>query len=115
VLDRFAWLVEGMTVHPERMLRNLESSHGLVYSGRALLALVEAGLERERAYDMVQRNALTAWEEEVPFRALLEADPQVSGHLGEAELDRIFDLQDVLRHVDEVFDRTIERLGGARV
>jgi adenylosuccinate lyase len=115
MLDRFTWLAEGMVVHPERMLRNLEASHGLVYSGRTLLALVESGLERERAYEIVQRNALRAWEEESPFRELLERDPEASQVLDAAALDHVFDLQDVLRHVDEVFDRTVERLGAAGV
>jgi adenylosuccinate lyase len=114
-LDRFTWLVEGMIVSPERMLRNMDASHGLVFSGRALLALVDAGLERERAYEIVQRNALRAWDEELPFRGLLEADPHAAGLLDEGALDRAFDLGDMLRHVDEVFDRTLERLGAAGV
>jgi adenylosuccinate lyase len=115
MLDRFTWLAEGMVVHPERMLRNLEASHGLVFSGRALLALVDGGLERERAYEVVQRNALRAWEQELPFRDLLERDPDAAAVLDPPALDRVFDLQDYLRHVDQVFDRTTERLGAAGV
>ncbi|HEY6697873.1 MAG TPA: adenylosuccinate lyase [Acidimicrobiales bacterium] len=115
MLDRFTWLAEGMVVHPERMLRNLEASHGLVFSGRALLALVDGGLGRERAYEVVQRNALRAWEQELPFRDLLERDAEAAAVLDPAALDRVFDLQDYLRHVDEVFDRTTERLGAAGV
>jgi adenylosuccinate lyase len=115
MLDRFTWLAEGMVVHPERMLRNLEASHGLVFSGRALLALVDGGLERERAYEVVQRNALRAWEQELPFRDLLERDPEAAAVLDPPALDRVFDLQDYLRHVDQVFDRTTERLGAAGV
>ncbi len=115
MLDRFTWLAEGMVVRPERMLRNLEASHGLVFSGRALLALVDGGLGRERAYEVVQRNALRAWEQELPFRDLLERDAEAAAVLDPAALDRVFDLQDYLRHVDEVFDRTTERLGAAGV
>ena len=115
MLDRFTWLAEGMVVHPERMLRNLEASHGLVFSGRALLALVDGGLGRERAYEVVQRNALRAWEQELPFRDLLERDAEAAAVLDPAALDRVFDLQDYLRHVDQVFDRTTERLGAAGV
>ena len=63
MLDRFTWLIEGLVVDAERMLRNLEASHGLVFSGRALLALVESGMSREVAYEVVQRNALRAWDE----------------------------------------------------
>jgi adenylosuccinate lyase len=109
MLDRARWLVEGLAVDPERMLRNLEASHGLVFSGRALLRLVEAGISRERAYELVQRNALAAWDGEVPLRDLLAADPEVAAVLDAAELDRIFDLDSLLVHVDEIFDRTLRR------
>jgi adenylosuccinate lyase len=109
MLDRVVWLVNGLTVHPERMLRNLEASHGLVFSGRALLAMVEAGASREAAYAITQRNALRAWDEERDFRGLLESDPEASALLDAAALDRVFDLDNFLRHVDAVFDRALER------
>jgi adenylosuccinate lyase len=109
MLDRVVWLVNGLTVHPERMLRNLEASHGLVFSGRALLAMVEAGATREAAYAITQRNALRAWDEERSFRGLLESDPEASALLDTAALDRVFDLDNFLRHVDAVFDRALER------
>ena len=78
LLDRFTWVVEGLQVYPERMLRNLEASFGLTFSGRVLLALVEAGLPRERAYELVQRNAMRAWDEELPLAELLAADADVT-------------------------------------
>ena len=78
MLDRMLWLVQGLDVDAARMLRNLDASHGLVFSGRVLLQLVEAGLTREQAYEVVQRNALRAWDEERPLRALLEADPDAA-------------------------------------
>src|SRR6188472_199756 len=106
MLDRSRWLLEGLAVDPERMLRNLEASHGLVFSGRALLRMVEAGISRERAYEIVQRNALRAWDEERSLRALLEADPDASA-LTPSVLDEIFDLESFLVHVDEIFDRTL--------
>jgi adenylosuccinate lyase len=109
MLDRVVWLVNGLTVHPERMLRNLEASHGLVFSGRALLAMVEAGASREAAYAITQRNALRAWDEERDFRGLLESDPEAAALLDAAALDRVFDLDNFLRHVDAVFDRALER------
>jgi adenylosuccinate lyase len=110
MLDRVVWLAEGLAVDPERMLRNLEASHGLVFSGRALLALVEAGASREEAYEIVQRNALRAWDEETSFRALLEADPDAMALVDAAALDRVFDLESFLRHVDAIFDRTLDAL-----
>jgi adenylosuccinate lyase len=105
MLDRFAWLVEGLVVRPERMQRNLEASHGLFFSQRLLLALVESGLERSEAYDLVQRNAMRAWEEEQDFQALARSDSAISAQLDVAALDDVFDLGAYTRHVDVVFDR----------
>ena len=88
MLDRFTWIVEGLVVYPERMLRNLEASHGLVFSHRLLLALVEAGLGRGEAYRLVQRNAMQAWDEERDFRALVAADPEIAAHLDDGRSRR---------------------------
>jgi len=109
MLDKVVWLASGLTADPERMRRNLEASHGLVFSGRALLAMVEAGASREAAYEITQRNALRAWDEERSFRELLEADPEAAALLDAASLDRVFDLDNFLRHVDAVFERALER------
>jgi adenylosuccinate lyase len=105
MLDRFAWLADGLVVDVERMRRNLDASHGLVFSQRVLLALVESGLTRDEAYRLVQRNALQAWDEERDFRELLESDEEVAGRLGPEGLDAAFDLDDALRHVDTLFER----------
>jgi adenylosuccinate lyase len=105
MLDRFAWLMDGLVVHGERMRRNLDASHGLVFSQRVLLALVGTGLARDDAYRLVQRNALRAWDEERDFRELLEADEEISGRLDPTVLDGAFDLEDALRHVDTLFGR----------
>jgi adenylosuccinate lyase len=115
MLDRTRWLAEGLAVDPERMLKNLEASHGLVFSGRVLLAMVEAGASRERAYEITQRNALRAWDEEVAFRGLLESDPDAAQLLDSDALDRAFDLDSFLRHVDEIFERTLDALEVERV
>ena len=108
MLDRFAWLVDGLVVDAERMRRNLDASHGLVFSQRVLLALVASGLPRDEAYRLVQRNALAAWDEERDFRELVAADPEIAARLDAASLTAAFDLEDALRHVDVLF----ERLGG---
>jgi adenylosuccinate lyase len=105
MLDRFAWLVEGLVVRPERMRRNLEASHGLFFSQRLLLALVESGLERSTAYELVQRNAMRAWEEEQDFPDLVRSDSAISAQLDAAALDAVFDLEAYTRHVGVVFDR----------
>jgi adenylosuccinate lyase len=102
MLDRFAWLVEGLVVHEERMRSNLDASHGLYFSQRLLLALVEAGLTRDDAYRLVQRHAMRAWDEELEFPALVRADPEVAARV---DLDAVFDLAAYTRHVDVVFER----------
>jgi adenylosuccinate lyase len=102
MLDRFAWLVDGMVVRPERMRSNLESSHGLYFSQRLLLALVESGLERDEAYRLVQGHAMRAWQEEQDFRALARGDVEIAGRV---DLDAVFDESAYTRHVDVIFDR----------
>jgi adenylosuccinate lyase len=102
MLDRFAWIVEGLVVYPERMRRNLDASHGLVFSHRLLLALVEAGIARGDAYRLVQRHAMQAWEEERDFRDLTAADPEIATRV---DLAVVFDLDATVRHVDTVFER----------
>ena len=102
MLDRFGWLVEGLRVRPEQMRRNLEGSHGLFFSQRLLLALVEAGLARDEAYRLVQAHAMQAWEQERDFPALVRADDAVASRV---DLDAVFDLTAYTRHVDTVFDR----------
>jgi adenylosuccinate lyase len=102
MLDRFAWLVAGLRVLPERMRRNLEASHGLFFSQRLLLALVESGLARDEAYRLVQAHAMRAWEEERDFAELVRSDDALAPLVG---LDAVFDLSAYTRHVDTVFER----------
>jgi adenylosuccinate lyase len=105
MLDRFRWIVDGLVVHRERMERNLWASHGLFFSHRLLLALVEHGLARADAYRLVQRNALRAWDEERDFAALVRADPEIAAHLDDAALADVFDLGATIANLDNVFDR----------
>jgi adenylosuccinate lyase len=102
MLDRFGWLVDGLVVRAERMRRNLESSHGLFFSQRVLLALVESGLPRDDAYRLVQRHAMHAWDEEREFAEVVRADPAIAARV---DLDSVFDLNAYTRHVDTVFER----------
>jgi adenylosuccinate lyase len=102
VLVRGAELVEGMRVFPERMRANFDRSFGLVFSQPVLLALVASGLGRDEAYRIVQENAMAAWEQEKPFRSLLEADPRVT--LTAAELDEAFSLERALRNAGRAVD-----------
>ena len=102
MLDRFHWIVSGLVVYPERMRRNLDASHGLFFSHRLLLALVEAGVARDDAYRTVQAHAMRAWEEESDFTELVRADRELADRV---DLDSVFDLDATVRHVDTVFDR----------
>jgi adenylosuccinate lyase len=105
MLDRFTWLMKGLVVRPERMKRNLEASRGLFFSQRLLLALVEAGLNRSEAYELVQRNALRASQEEQDLSELARKDPDITAVLDSAAFETIFDLGAFTRHVDVVFER----------
>jgi adenylosuccinate lyase len=108
MLDRFAWIMEGLLVNAARMRANLDASHGLVFSHRLLLALVESGLPRDDAYRLVQQHAMQAWEEERDFRELVTVDPEIASRV---ELDAVFDLDATIRHVDTVFERLRELAG----
>jgi adenylosuccinate lyase len=105
MLRRFTRIVQGMVVHPDRMLENLNRSRGVVFSGTVLLELARKGVSREQAYEWVQRNAMRSFDEHRDFKALLLADPDVTRVLAPAELERAFDLDEQLRHVDRIFDR----------
>jgi adenylosuccinate lyase len=101
---RFRAIVEGMVVHPERMVENLDASHGLVYSQPVLLALVEAGMTRDDAYRVVQRNATRTWEERRPFLEVLQEDDEVTGVLEGDRLTQCFDLDHALANAGRAID-----------
>jgi len=102
VLKRMTAVIEGMEVHPERMLANLDSSLGLVFSQSVLLALVASGVTRDDAYRVLQACARQAWDEQRPFREVLQEHPAVT--LGEEDLDAVFDLGRSLAHIQPIFD-----------
>jgi adenylosuccinate lyase len=105
MLHLFAELVEHWVVYPARMLANLESTGGAIFSQRAMLALVEAGLDRQVAYTLVQRNAMRAWDEGGHLRDYLKAEPDVAARLTSDEIDALFDYSYHLRHVPAAFER----------
>ena len=105
MLRRFTRIVTGMVVYPDRMRRNLELSGGVVFSGTVLLELARRGVSREQGYEWVQRNAMRAFHERRPFKSLLLEDREVTAVLPPAEIERAFDLDEQLRHVDHIFDR----------
>ena len=108
MLDSFTTLVENLQVYPDRMGRNLELTGGLIASQRVLLTLVDKGLSRQKAYDLVQRQAMAAWRGEGNFKELLARDQEIGQHLGVEELEELFDIGHYLRHLDVVFARLKE-------
>jgi adenylosuccinate lyase len=108
MLRRMTRIVRGMVVYPERMLENLNRSRGVVFSGTVLLELAQRGVSREQAYEWVQRNAMRSFAEHRDFKTLLLADADVTALLPPAEIERAFDLDTQLRHVDEIFNRVFK-------
>ncbi|SFJ45400.1 adenylosuccinate lyase [Thermoflavimicrobium dichotomicum] len=105
MLNRFANIVKELTVLPDNMKRNMERTFGLIYSQRVLLSLIDKGLKREEAYDRVQRLAMQAWEEQRPFKPLVEADEVIASILSPEEINDCFDYNYHLKHVDTIFAR----------
>ncbi len=105
LLVKMREILEGLQVYPQHMERNLQKTHGLLFSQRVLLALTEKGVSREGAHNLVQRNATKAWETEEHFQTLLVKDPEVLQHLSADEIAACFDLKPYLEHVDTIFAR----------
>ena len=105
MLGLFTRVVRGLKVYPQRMLQNMEDTRGLLFSQRVLLALVEKGLPREAAYELVQRNAMRSWDEGLDFRELLKSDESVTSHISADELVGLFDYGYYLKHVKDTFRR----------
>ncbi|NUQ01151.1 MAG: adenylosuccinate lyase [Armatimonadetes bacterium] len=105
MLHRFQSIVRGLQVHPENMQRNVELTQGVIYSQQVRLALSEAGLSYDDAYDIAQKYALQAWNERTPYRQLLEQDPQVREKLSAAQLDACFDPTHHLKHLTAIYER----------
>jgi adenylosuccinate lyase len=108
LLAKTATLIEKLLVYPKRMLKNLESTGGLIFSGQLLLDLAEAGMLREDAYRLVQGHAMRAWKEDLVFRDLIKSAPEITAKLSAEKLERAFDLNRQLRNVDAIFDRVLQ-------
>jgi adenylosuccinate lyase len=105
MLNKFIQVIEGLNVYPEHMMANMIKTKGLIFSQRVLLKLMDSGMPRPEAYDIVQRCAMRTWKEGVDFKSSLLLDPQVLKYLNEKELDKIFDLNFYLRKVNTIFKR----------
>jgi len=107
LLAKTTSLIEKLLVYPRRMLKNLESTGGLIFSGQLLLDLTEAGMSREEAYGLVQAHATKAWKEDLVFRELAEHDPAITNLLPAAQLEKSFQLERQLANVDAIFERVL--------
>jgi adenylosuccinate lyase len=105
ILGLFIGIIQGLKVYPQRMRQNMESTQGLLFSQRVLIALIEKGPSREDAYELVQRNAMRGWDEGMDFRELLKSDADVTSYLSTDELSGLFDYSYYLRYVEETFRR----------
>jgi adenylosuccinate lyase len=105
LLAKTIWLIDGMRVYHDRMLKNLESTHGLIFSGQLLLDLAAAGMLREQAYKVVQAHAMRAWESDGNFRASVESDKEILSFLSLAQIQQAFSVGRYLLHVDRIFAR----------
>jgi adenylosuccinate lyase len=109
LLSKTQWLIDKMRVYPERMRRNVDLTHGLIFSGQLLLDLTAAGMLREDAYRLVQGHAMRAWEDDGDFRASVESDKEISYYLSLAGLEAAFSLGRHLIHVDRIFRRVFQK------
>ena len=107
LLAKTTSLIEKLLVYPRRMLKNLESTGGLIFSGQLLLDLTEAGMSREEAYRLVQTHAMRAWNEDLVFRDLVERRSRNLNRLPAGQLDRSFHLERQLANVDAIFERVL--------
>jgi len=97
--------MKGLQVYPQKMKKNIELTKGLIFSQRVMLALIDKGQSRQKAYELVQRNAMKAWKGNKKFLNLLKADPEVTAILPQGELEPLFDYNYYLRSVDDIFRR----------
>jgi adenylosuccinate lyase len=108
LLAKTADVIDRMFVYPKRMLKNLESTGGLIFSGQLLLDLAEAGMLREDAYRLVQKHAMNSWQNDLVFREQVAADPEITGKLSPEKLEKTFDLNRQLKNVDAIFERVLK-------
>ena len=108
ILQQSTSLIDGLVVYPERMIENLNITRGLIFSGQMLLALTQAGVAREVAYEWVQRNAMRVWDEGGDFNSLVSADTDIRAHLSREQIARVFAMETYLRNIDTIFTRVFD-------
>ncbi len=106
ILQKFKMVLDELVINKDKMRQNMEKTHGLIFSQRVMLALVDKGLSREKAYEITQRNALKAWDTQIDYRTLLKGDKEVNKHLNDRELDLIFDYRVFLKEIDYIYQKS---------
>jgi adenylosuccinate lyase len=109
MLVRLTGMLKGLQVYPERMRENIDKSYGLFFSQKVMLKLTEKKITREKAYKLVQQNAMKSWKERKDFKDLLKQDKGVTQYLSEKEIDRIFDMKQYIKNVDKIFKRVFKK------
>ncbi len=109
MLVRLTGMLKGLQVYPKNMQANIDKSHGLFFSQKVMLTLTEKKISREKAYKLVQQNAMKSWKEKKAFKDLLKQDKDVMKHLSEKEIDSIFDMNEYIKNVDQIFKRVFKK------
>ena len=105
MLNKTTNLMNNLLVYPENMQKNIDLTNGLIFSQEVLLLLIKKGLTREKAYEIVQRNAMRVWKEKIDFNNLLKCDKEIMKHVNEDELDKLFDISKILININKVYER----------
>ena len=105
MIHRLKGIIEGIVVHPENMMKNLNLTKGLIFSQQVMLALIKRGLSRQEAYNLVQRNAMKVWNEGIDFKSALTQDEEIIRYLSSEDIEKLFDLKYHLRYIPDIFDR----------
>ena len=105
MLSKTTNLMNNLLVYPENMQKNIDLTNGLIFSQEVLLLLIKKGLTREKAYEIVQRNAMRVWKEKIDFNNLLKSDKEIMEHVNEDELDKLFDISKILININKVYER----------
>jgi adenylosuccinate lyase len=105
MLIKLQKLFENLIVYPDNMMKNLNLTNGLIFSQEVLLLLIKKGLSREKAYKLVQKNAMQVWTEKKDFKQLLKLDPDILNLISTDEIDSLFDLDKILININKIFER----------
>ena len=105
MLTKMTSLMNNLLIYPENMKKNIHLTNGLIFSQEILLLLIKKGLTREKAYEIVQNNAMKVWKEKIDFNTLLKSDKEIMKHVAEDEIDKLFDLSKILININKVYER----------